>query len=386
MSREFDFLVFIGRFEPLHNGHVHIINKALQLADRLILLIGSPNVAPSPRNPWTYQTRVKMIRDSCASGAISDGNSVIIQTDDLPYGNSYANYPAIRIVTAPLPDVPYNDAEWINQVHNIVHDVVIRSTNDHPAVTIKGTSDSKIGLIGYSKDATSYYLKKFPKWRSVNVNDQHAVLASTDIRNQFFQRAPILPDLHLTPKAVCKILVDYMFTEDFKTILAETEFVKKYKDSWKSAPFPPTIACVDAVVVQSGYILLGTRKYVPGKGLLCLPGGHVNQDEFFRDAAIRELKEETRISDDKGEIPPAMLQSFITHERLFDDPNRSQRGRVMTMAYKFELPERKELFKVRGDDDVEHAKWYQVSELKQNMFYEDHSAIISEMTGMKIPL
>jgi bifunctional NMN adenylyltransferase/nudix hydrolase len=114
-----------------------------------------------------------------------------------------------------------------------------------------------------------------------------------------------------------------------------------------------------------------------------LPGGHVDPGERFRDAAIRELKEETRIADARGEIPPGMLGSFIVDEktRLFDDPHRSERGRVVTQAFLFELPARKQLFAVRGDDDAASARWRELGALRADEFFEDHAAIIHEMTG-----
>ena len=37
----FDYAVFIGRFEPFHNAHRSVIDKALTLADKVIVLIGS---------------------------------------------------------------------------------------------------------------------------------------------------------------------------------------------------------------------------------------------------------------------------------------------------------------------------------------------------------
>ena len=94
------------------------------------------------------------------------------------------------------------------------------------------------------------------------------------------------------------------------------------------------------MVVQSGHILLVERGRMPGKGLLALPGGFVDASERIRDAAIRELREETGIADTKGSIPPAMLASFIedSRTRIFDAPSRSLRGRIVTHAFLFRLP------------------------------------------------
>jgi len=50
---------------------------------------------------------------------------------------------------------------------------------------------------------------------------------------------------------------------------------------------------VTAVVVEApGGVLLGRRGIEPGRGLWCLPGGFVNDDEGPLDAAVRECQEE----------------------------------------------------------------------------------------------
>ena len=45
---DFDYLVFIGRFEPFHNGHAAVARHALGRARKVIFLIGS---ADTPRSP-----------------------------------------------------------------------------------------------------------------------------------------------------------------------------------------------------------------------------------------------------------------------------------------------------------------------------------------------
>lgn len=32
MNKEFDYLVYIGRFQPLHNGHLAVLKRASELA------------------------------------------------------------------------------------------------------------------------------------------------------------------------------------------------------------------------------------------------------------------------------------------------------------------------------------------------------------------
>jgi bifunctional NMN adenylyltransferase/nudix hydrolase len=367
--REFSHLVFIGRFQPLHNGHVDILERALALSDRVIVLVGSSNLARSPRNPFTFDERRLMLEASVAS------NEVLMS------GGSVATP---RLIVRPINDCPYSDTAWITQVQRAIQNTVLESQNPNPNITLHGMKDARVGLIGFSKDHTSYYLKKFPEMKSVNVPTQFSTLSSTDLRADYLRRAPHLPGDHLVPAPVARFLRKFIETEHFKWLVAEQEFYTSYRKSWEAAPFPPTIMCADAVVIQSGNVLLIRRKNAPGKGLWALPGGHVEQQQTLRQAVIAELRQETAISDSKGEIPPAMLASFIAESRMFDDPGRSMRGRVITQASLFKLPERTEMFKVDGRDDADGARWVPLGSIDPHEMFEDHAAIIEEMTGARI--
>jgi len=370
MTKEFDYLVFIGRFQPMHIGHQQIIKMALQKSKHLIILAGSSNVARNPRNPFTFQEREQML--------LNASQEVLRDMHSWEEGTL-----TDRVTVLPLNDYTYRDDQWIAAVQKKVNTFILNRENKVAHSTLHGTKDFKTGLIGYSKDNSSYYLKLFPEWQPVNVESQYGTFNSTEIRQNYFQNAPIIPK-YIVPEYTEKFLIDFMFKPEFKMLVNETKYEKDYREMWKNSPFPVIITCVDAVVIQSGKVLLVERGKLPGKGLLALPGGHVEQKETFKEAVIRELKEETRISDGKGEIPPAMLASFITKEKLFDDPNRSGRSRVITNAYFFDLPDRQKLFKVKGDDDAKSAKWYSLGELTADMFFEDHAHILSIMSGVNI--
>src|SRR5262245_52975 len=101
-----DYLVFVGRFQPLHNGHVHVINEALKHARKVIVLVGSSNVARSPRNPFTYDERRTMIESAARRGEIAAASD--------------------RVLIRPLPDFAYNDPAWIAHAQRIVDDTVSR--------------------------------------------------------------------------------------------------------------------------------------------------------------------------------------------------------------------------------------------------------------------
>lgn len=52
----------IGRFQPLHKGHVYLIKESLKYCDQLIIGIGSAN-KKSQKNPWSAAKRRKMLKD-----------------------------------------------------------------------------------------------------------------------------------------------------------------------------------------------------------------------------------------------------------------------------------------------------------------------------------
>ena len=54
----------LGRFQPLHNGHVRMITKASKLADKLVIGVGSSNKSRTYKNPFTYDERNFMISSS----------------------------------------------------------------------------------------------------------------------------------------------------------------------------------------------------------------------------------------------------------------------------------------------------------------------------------
>ncbi len=56
--------LFIGRFQPLHLGHVSVIEKALAEVDSLIIGIGSAEKHYTADNPFTYEERKSMIERS----------------------------------------------------------------------------------------------------------------------------------------------------------------------------------------------------------------------------------------------------------------------------------------------------------------------------------
>ena len=111
-------------------------------------------------------------------------------------------------------------------------------------------------------------------------------------------------------------------------------------------------------------VLLIQRRHSPHQGAWSLPGGFVDIDEDPEDAAMRELAEETNVTE-------VYLEQLYT----FGDPQRDPRGRVITIAY-FALLSADQVarLQIQGASDALVAKWWSMYALPELAF--DHDRIL----------
>ncbi len=332
-----EWAVFIGRLQPTHNAHLQIIQHSLECYDNLIIGVGSARQAPSPKNPWTVEQRIEMAKRALTKQQLE------------------------RVKFMPLRDYLYNDNQWIVDVQQKVS-------------MLSGAPAEKISIVGRLKDKSSYYIRMFPQWKCDEYGHRHPEDA-TNVRLALYEDR--LDDVHtLVPGTVFDYLSDWKKSEQYEWTVDEHLFYQRYKEEHRFAnpelPYGPTFTTTDAVVVQSGHVLVGVRKYSPGKGLYCLPGGFLDKDKTIEDSMLRELKEETKI-----QLPKDVLRGCIVGEKVFSHPDRSLRGRTITHGFCIHLRDG-ELTQVEGNDDVAKAFWMPLADLyeHEDKFFEDHVHII----------
>lgn len=335
MSQSFDVLIYIGRFQPFHQGHSAMLQVALSRAAKVIVVLGSAGGPRTTKNPFTAEERQKII---CESVLALDASRV----KDL-------QFIAIR---------DYNDGQrWVQAVQAAVSKLVLPGAS--------------IGLFGHFKDSSSLYLKDFPAWPLVHQSNFGALNAS-DIRRHWWQDQGSTEAFNaLIPAAVKKWMRSFKATPDFKVLMDEFAFLEHYREVWAAAPYPPVFVTVDAVVQCGDYVLMIQRGGQPGRGCWALPGGFLDQHERVADAAIRELAEETCV-----DLPWQALVDARQDSALFDHPDRSLRGRTLTHAFYFKLA--LPLPKITAADDAAAARWVPVRQIlgMESQIFEDHLLIL----------
>jgi bifunctional NMN adenylyltransferase/nudix hydrolase len=231
--------------------------------------------------------------------------------------------------------------------------------------------DCAVTLYGHDKDRSTFYLHLFPKWTFNDVGNLSPGLDATKVRKLFFS-GQISELEKLVPPPVFKMLHGEIGTPIYQNLVAEFEYIAKSKASWANSPYSPTFITTDAIVIKSGHVLVVRRKGYPGKGLLALPGGYLEQNERIVDGCLRELKEETVIN-----LPKDELRKRIIDQRVFDHPDRDLRGRFVTHGFCIDLGSG-ELPKVKGSDDAEKAFWMPLRDVfrREEEFFCDHFHII----------
>lgn len=62
MSYLYKYGLIVGRFQIFHNGHRDMVQKALELCDKVVVYIGSSQAWGTKENPFSYYVRENMIK------------------------------------------------------------------------------------------------------------------------------------------------------------------------------------------------------------------------------------------------------------------------------------------------------------------------------------
>ncbi len=235
----------IGRFQPLHNGHLSLIDEARKQADKTLVLIGSSRQLPDFKNPFSYDERLELL------------------TQCLPNESD--------LVIHGIPDEPTDD-EWIQEVVARVN----QFEEDPTEVTVFCSSKDE-----------DFYRSSF--LYPVNTVDTHDCNA-TQVRHAWYTESLWTVE-EFIPKETKEFLENH---GDHDRLSVEyTTTTESAQQKKEGHPFANPVEVVSfAVIVQNNKVLLGKRGGPRGDGQWGLPGGFMNHDETTLDACMRETHEE----------------------------------------------------------------------------------------------
>lgn len=176
MTYKFDYLVYIGRFQPFHLAHMQTVKIGLEQSHYVILALGSAQNERNIKNPFLASEREQMIL------------------------SNFSEADQKRIKFVHVIDV-YNDVKWVKLVKSLVNEVV--HAND------------KVGLIGHFKDDSSYYLKLFPEWEMVELDSLVGAISATPLREAYYCEEIRQSEF---PQGTIDFLEQFQHTELFKQL------------------------------------------------------------------------------------------------------------------------------------------------------------------------
>lgn len=322
--------IIIGRFQPFHNGHKALIDKALKECKKVLVLVGSSNKLPNHKNPLTTEERMKMVEGT--------------------YGNS--------IVLRGLADNP-SLTEWVGNVYG--HYMAITGDIDPTLVNL------------YTGDSTAEFYNEYFAVRVVTAQVQGLPESKDILRKLYYGQFSM--GSSLLPSQTRQRLIPLMKTTHWDRMCLEHRTCKaREAEAFLGHKYNNPIEPVaHAVVVRGDKILLVKRNSTTGYGQWACPGGFVQGDETTVEAALRELKEETGV-DLIGKR--AVQMACCVEENLEGLSVRS-----LGINYLFAVHREENLEITIAPEEVLKYKWGSLKDIlneKEILFY-NHNLIVQRL-------
>lgn len=104
--------IIIGRFQPFHFGHKHLIQKALEVCDTLVIGLGSINKYDKD-NPFSIEKRHAMLAQFLEKEEVKNRIEKIIDIPDNPSDEKWFEY---IMQQSRKIEVVIGNNEWVNEI------------------------------------------------------------------------------------------------------------------------------------------------------------------------------------------------------------------------------------------------------------------------------
>jgi 8-oxo-dGTP diphosphatase len=138
---------------------------------------------------------------------------------------------------------------------------------------------------------------------------------------------------------------------------------------------------VGAIIVQEGRVLLVRRGQAPLLGEWSLPGGVLECGETLRDAVMREVREETGLTVESGEML-GVYERIIRGESGRSEGGRTEDGRVRYHYVLIDFLCRPASGDLKAASDAADVRWFAPEELDALNLRRDTWDVIAK--GLKL--
>lgn len=213
----------------------------------------------------------------------------------------------------------YSDVAWSDNLDNQIKNIV----GPNQSVMLYGSRDSFI----------KYYSGRY----SCSELEQNVFASGTDIRKKIANN-----------------------------VVASPEFRKGV--IWTvNNQYPKCFPTIDAAVIKVvgglKYILLGKRKTEPNYRFI---GGFVNPGETFEQTVLREVAEETGLTEFKSQ--PRYLKSFVIDDWRYRSESDKITSSLFILEYKDGTPS--------PNDDIDELRWFPLDESLKSVIVDEHKAMM----------
>ncbi len=131
-------ILFIGRFQPFHKGHLNTILSIAKTADKIKIVIGSKQFSFTKRNPFTFEERKEMVEKSLKKENLK--NFTIFGLED---NKSYNKWFRELIKTAGYFDACYTGNKLVKTILT-EHNKEVKTITDFRRSKLSGTKIRKL--------------------------------------------------------------------------------------------------------------------------------------------------------------------------------------------------------------------------------------------------
>ena len=105
--------ILIGRMQPVHNGHMQVIEKILEEVDEIIIGIGSAQISHELQDPFTAGERIVMLTQALADANIDSSRYYVIPMQDIKFNSIWPAH--VKMLTPPF-SIVYSGNSLVKQL------------------------------------------------------------------------------------------------------------------------------------------------------------------------------------------------------------------------------------------------------------------------------